>query len=50
MIGIPADCVTTILNFAVNMFTDVASLVWLAIGLPLGFWIARKIIGLVRAG
>jgi hypothetical protein len=37
---------TTIVS---NLFTDVSLVVMLAIGLPLAFWVIRKIIGLVRA-
>ena len=32
-----------------NLFTDLAPVIALVIGLPLAFWAIRRIIGLVRA-
>lgn len=43
-----AGTITAITDVAVNIFNDVSALWVLAIGLPMGFWIARKVIGLVR--
>ena len=31
-----------------DLFTDLRLLVILVVGLPLGFWVIRKVIGLVR--
>ena len=43
--GMPAD----LLAYSGTLFTDLSLLIVLAIGLPLGFWMIRKIISLVRA-
>lgn len=32
-----------------TLFTDLSALIILVIGLPLGFWVVRKVISLVRA-
>jgi len=32
-----------------NLFTDLLPLIILVVGLPLGFWIIRKVINLVKA-
>jgi len=47
--GIDAALVTSITAYAGTLFTDLSLLVVLAIGLPLGFWVLRKVISLVRA-
>jgi len=41
----PAD----MLAYAGTLFTDLSLIVVLAVGLPLGFWVIRKVISLVRA-
>ena len=48
--------ILTLNNFASNtlayvgqLFTDTSVIIYLAIGLPLGFWVIRKVIGLIRA-
>ncbi len=43
--GMPAD----LLAYAGTLYTDLTLVVYLAIGLPLGFWVIRKVISLVRA-
>jgi len=43
--GMPAD----LLAYAGDLFTDLSLVIILAIGLPMGFWVIRKIISLVRA-
>ena len=40
---------TDVLAYAGQLFTDLNLLILLAIGLPLGFWVVRKVISLVRA-
>jgi hypothetical protein len=40
--------VTQMLAYAGQLFTDLESLVILAVGLPVGFWVINKAIGLVR--
>lgn len=41
--------VASILTYAGGLFEDFTLVIVLAIGLPLGFWVIRKVIGLVRA-
>ena len=43
--GFPAS----VLAYAGDLFTDLNTVIILAIGLPLGFYIIRRIISLVRA-
>lgn len=38
-----------ILAYTGDLFSDISPLVILVIGLPLGFWVIRRVIGLVRA-
>ncbi len=40
---------TSVLAYAGQLFTDTSTLIYLAIGLPLGFWVIRKVISLIRA-
>jgi hypothetical protein len=37
-----------LLAYAGQLFTDLNSLIVLAIGLPVGFWVINKAIGVVR--
>lgn len=46
---IDATFITGLLAYAGQLFTDLNVLILLAIGLPVGFWVIRKAIGLVRA-
>jgi len=48
-ITIPGDFVTSTLAYVGTVFTDLNLLIVLIIGLPLGFWVIRKVISLVRA-
>jgi len=47
-ITIPSDFVASTTAYAGALFTDLNVLVVLAIGLPLAFWIIRKVVALVR--
>lgn len=47
-ITIPSTFVADVSAFSTQLFTDLNLLIMLAIGLPLGFWIIRKVIALVR--
>jgi hypothetical protein len=38
-----------LLAYTTQLFTDTSTLVVLVIGLPLAFWVVRKVISLVRA-
>jgi len=44
---LPAD-VLEMTAYVGGLFTDLGPIIYLAIGLPLGFWVIRKVIGLVR--
>ena len=43
------DVATTSLAYIGEIWTDVVPIVALAVGLPLAFYVIRRIIGLVRA-
>lgn len=47
--GVDASFITAALAYVGQLFTDMSLLIYLAIGLPLGFWVIRKVISLVRA-
>lgn len=47
-ITLPEGMVASILEYGTQLFTDLNLIVILAIGLPLGFWIIRKVLSLVR--
>jgi len=46
---IDSTFVTDLLAYAGTLFSDLNVLIVLAIGLPVGFWVIRKAISLVRA-
>jgi len=48
-ITIPTDFTTSTLAYAGQLFTDLSLLIIMIIGLPIGFWIIKKIISLVKA-
>jgi hypothetical protein len=47
MITLSGNFIADIMAYAGTLFTDLSSVVILAIGLPVGFWVISKIIGLV---
>lgn len=47
-ITLPENFTADILTYAQTLFTDLTLLLILVIGLPLGFWVIRKVISLVR--
>lgn len=47
--GVDAPFISSLTAYAGTLFTDLSLLVVLAIGLPLAFWVLRKVISLVRA-
>jgi hypothetical protein len=49
ILTITSSHISGILAYVGNLFSDLNVLVILAIGLPLGFWVIRKAISLVRA-
>jgi len=32
-----------------DLFTDISAFIWLAIGIPLGFYVIKRVVSLVRA-
>jgi len=50
MINLESGFISTILGYGTALFTDLSPVVILAIGLPVGFWIIAKVIGLARSG
>lgn len=48
MLTIGPASITAILEIATQIFQDLEVLLHLAIALPLGFWLVRKTISLVR--
>ena len=49
MFTIPGTLVTTTLAYVGELFTDLNAIIAVVIGLPLGFWVIRKVIGMFRA-
>ena len=39
--------ITAMLAYVSNIFEDAGLLLWVAIGLPLGFYVIKKVIGLI---
>ncbi len=48
IINIEEGMVSSILEYVGDLFSGVYLLVLLVIGLPLAFWVVRRVIGLVR--
>jgi|GEM_PF-1720110 len=48
-IDLPSTALADVTGYAGALFTDLWVVIALAIGLPLAFYIIRKVIGLVRA-
>jgi len=44
---IPANALTSSTAYIGDLVTDVGPFVWLAIGIPLGFYVIKKVIGLL---
>lgn len=44
---LPAD-ITAMLAYVGTTFTELSPIVAVAVGLPLSFWVIRKVIGLVK--
>jgi len=49
IITLPAGFLTAALAYIDRLFTDLYPVIAVAIGLPLGFWVIRKAVSLVRA-
>jgi hypothetical protein len=48
IITVGGTMASDLLAYAGQLFTDLNSLIVLAIGLPVGFWVINKAIGVVR--
>jgi hypothetical protein len=44
---LPTDALASTTAYIGDLFTSLSVFVWLAIGLPLGFYVIRKVISLV---
>ncbi|GAH95846.1 unnamed protein product [marine sediment metagenome] len=43
-----ATSLASVMTYVDTLFTDMNLIIILAIGLPLGFWVIRKVISLIR--
>lgn len=48
LITLPANFIATTTAYVGAIFSDVSPLVFVAMGLPLAFWVIRSVINLVR--
>jgi hypothetical protein len=48
ILTVPAGGVTTLLAYAGQLFTDTWVLVALAVGIPLGFYVIKRVIGFAK--
>jgi len=46
-IDVNATSVASVIDYVTKLFSDVSVFIWLAIGLPLGFYVIKKIISIV---
>ena len=44
---LPEGAVSSTTAYVGSLFSDISPFIWLAIGIPLGFYIIRKVISLV---
>ena len=49
IVDVSTSTAQELLAYAGQLYTDLNPLILLAIGLPVGFWVINKVIGLVRA-
>ena len=49
ILSFDSAAVASVMTYTGTLFTDLIYIITLVIGIPLGFWIIRKVIGLVRA-
>lgn len=47
LFDLPSTAITSTTAYIGNLFTDLGVFIWLAIGLPLGFYVIRKVISMV---
>lgn len=48
-ITVPIDMATQMLAYSGVLFTDLSGLITLAVGVPLGFYVIKRVISLVKA-
>jgi hypothetical protein len=44
---LPEDAIASSTAYIGDIFTDTGALIWLAIGIPLAFYVIKKVIGLL---
>lgn len=44
---LPADAITSTTAYVGDLITDAGVFIWLGIGIPLGFYVIKKVIGLL---
>jgi len=44
---LPSDALSSSTAYIGGVITDVGPFIWLAIGIPLGFYVVKKVIGLL---
>jgi hypothetical protein len=49
ILEVPTSSIASIVAYSGQLFTDLQLLVWLAIGLPVGFYIINKAISVVSS-
>lgn len=49
VITVPVDMAEAMLAYAGTLFTDLSGLITLAVGVPLGFYVIKRVIGLVKS-
>jgi hypothetical protein len=49
ILSFDTNAVASVMTYTGTLFSDLQYIIVLVIGIPLGFWIIRKVIGLVRA-
>jgi hypothetical protein len=50
IITIPVDFASSTLAYVGQLFTDLAPILYLVVGLYVAFWVASKVIALARGG
>jgi hypothetical protein len=48
--SLAAEDITAMLAYVGNLFTDAGLLIWVAIGIPLGFYVITRVMRLVPKG
>jgi len=47
MFSLPTDFVTSTVAYIGYLFTDLSGLIVIAVGIPLGFYVIKKVIGIL---